>query len=236
MADNSILLFGGNATNILSQVAYAGSTGRTAGHVPGTASSELENKALKQTSLIAAGLAQFIADNQAVNIVDTLTVQNIADYLQDAIEALQISVPDATNIVKGLIYLASNAQAQAFSGGLYALTPATLYAAFQGANQSLVAQNGQQILPGGLIEKWGYISVETEGQGTANVVTVTFSPAFPSECFGVQLTHVQADGALAASRAPYLHGNPSRTAFSCGIDSDGGPTGPFRVYWQAKGK
>ena len=235
MADNSILLFGGDATNILSQVAYAASEGRTGGHVPGIASSQLENKALKQASLLSAGLAQFIADNQSENIADTLTVQQIADYLKDAIEALQISVPDATNIVKGIVYLASNAQAQAFTGGLYVLTPATLFAAFQGANQSLVANNGFQRLPGGLIERWGFADVLAEGTGTTTT-TVTFAPAFPNECFNVQLTHVQTDGALSGSRAPYLHGNPTRTSFKVGIDRYSGPELTHRVYWRAIGR
>ena len=234
MADNSILLFGGSATNILSQNAYSASEGRTLGHVPGIASSQLENKALKQASLLAAGLAQFIADNQAENIADTLTVQNIADYLQDAIESLQIEVPDATTTVKGIMYLATALQAQNWINGLYAITPATLYSAFQGANQSLVANNGFQKFPGGLIECWGYTDVTAEGQGTTTT-TVNFSPAFPSACFNVQLTHVQTDGALSASRTPYLHGNPSKSSFKIGIDSDGGPSGPFRVYWRAIG-
>lgn len=235
MATNSILLFGGSATNILSQVAYAASTGRTAGHVPGEASSQLENKALKQASLMAAGVAQFIADNQSENIADTLTVQNIADYLQDAIEALQIAVPDATESVKGIMYLASALQAQNWISGLYAITPATLYSALQGANQSLVANNGFQVWPGGLIDKWGYTDVTAEGSGTTSRVTVNFSPAFPNACFYVNLQQVQSAGAVAENMVPYLGGNPTKTGFTCGLDTHGGPTGPYRVYWTARG-
>lgn len=233
MADSEILLFGGSASSIMSQASYE--TNAPAGHAVGIADQSLENKALKQLSLLAAGLAKFIADNQAVDIVDTLTVQNIADYLQDALEALQVTVPDASTTVKGKIEIATSAEAQTYASSLLAITPATMYAACQGANQSLVANNGFQIHPGGLIEKWGYTDVTAESQGTDDLVTVSFSPAFPNACFHVAPIAVQSAGALSENMVPYLGGNPSKTSFSIGLDTHGGPSGPYRVYWRAIG-
>lgn len=87
MATNSILRFGENAANILSQTEYQDDSQRLIGHQPGLARSTLENKVLKQVSAIAAGVAEFIADNQSNNVTDSLTAQNIADYLSTAILA-----------------------------------------------------------------------------------------------------------------------------------------------------
>lgn len=87
MATNSILRFGENATSILSQTQYEDDAQRLIGHQPGPARSALENKVLKQVSVIAAGVAEFIADNQSNNVIDSLTAQNIADYLSTAILA-----------------------------------------------------------------------------------------------------------------------------------------------------
>lgn len=53
----------------------------------------------------------------------------------------------------GLVRLADAATAQGLTDALRVLTPATLAAAFQGGNQ-LLADNGYQRLPGGLILQW----------------------------------------------------------------------------------
>ncbi len=81
MAANNILPFGATASNELSDSAYAAEAQRLTGNQPGKASSKLNNKALHQTSLIAAGIAQFLADRQATDLTDTLTPANIAAML-----------------------------------------------------------------------------------------------------------------------------------------------------------
>lgn len=83
MATNEILLFAETDTgsNLLTQVEYDGDAQRPIGNQPGVARSKLVNKALRQSSLIASGVAEFLADNQSNNITDGLTPQNIADYL-----------------------------------------------------------------------------------------------------------------------------------------------------------
>jgi hypothetical protein len=96
MATNEILQFAetDTGTNLLTQAEYLADSQRPIGNQPGVARSKLVNKALRQASLIAAGLAEYIADNQANNITDALTPQNIADYLQAAITgALGVTPP-----------------------------------------------------------------------------------------------------------------------------------------------
>lgn len=95
MATNEILLFASTntGTNLLTQAEYAADAQRTTGNQPGIARSKLVNKALRQASLISAGVAEFIADNQSNNITDSLTAQNIADYLALAIQQI-IVIPD----------------------------------------------------------------------------------------------------------------------------------------------
>jgi len=43
------------------------------------------NKALKQTTLVSATLAKFIADNQVEAVVDTLTEVQLSTMLQEAL-------------------------------------------------------------------------------------------------------------------------------------------------------
>ncbi len=94
MATNEILPFASTntGTNLLTQAEYTSDAQRTIGHQPGIARSKLENKVLRQASLMAAGLAEFIADYQANNVTDSLTPQNVADYLYAAIDQLFVRV------------------------------------------------------------------------------------------------------------------------------------------------
>lgn len=87
MATNEILPFASTdtGTNLLTQAEYVSDAQRTTGNQPGIARSKLVNKALRQSSLLSAGLAEFIADYQSNNVSDGLTAQNIADYLLEAL-------------------------------------------------------------------------------------------------------------------------------------------------------
>lgn len=92
MATNGILQFAetDTGTNLLTQAEYLADSQRPIGNQPGVARSKLVNKALRQASLIAAGVAEFLADNQANNITDGLTPQNIADYMATVVRSLGI--------------------------------------------------------------------------------------------------------------------------------------------------
>jgi hypothetical protein len=172
MATNEILRFAetNTGTNLLTQAEYASDAQRTTGHQPGIARSKLENKALRQASLIAAGVAEFIADYQANNVTDSLTAQQVADYLLAAITANIPVVPDASTTVKGIIEIATASEAQSYASSLLAITPSTLNQALKGANQSL-SSSGYQKLPGGLLVQWGRT-------GTGSTSSVLFPIAF----------------------------------------------------------
>lgn len=92
MATNEILRFAetDTGTNLLTQAEYLADSQRPIGNQPGVARSKLVNKALRQSSLIAAGIAEFLADNQSNNITDSLTPQNIADYMAAVVRSLGI--------------------------------------------------------------------------------------------------------------------------------------------------
>lgn len=81
MATNSILPFGTTAGTELTDAEYAADAQRLTGHQPGIARERLANKQAHQASVMASGLAQFIADNQATNVTDALTPAQISTML-----------------------------------------------------------------------------------------------------------------------------------------------------------
>lgn len=85
MGTNTILEFGDTAGNEYADAAYAALAQRVSGVVPGVADDKLANKVWHQVSVIAAGIAQFIADRQAANISDALTPAQVAGYLAAAL-------------------------------------------------------------------------------------------------------------------------------------------------------
>ena len=92
MAENQILPFAyADGANVLSQTDYVGDNQRLIGHQPGIARSALENKALRQATLMAAGVGQFIADKQTADVTDGLTPQEVSDMLTDALDSLIMS-------------------------------------------------------------------------------------------------------------------------------------------------
>lgn len=92
MATNEILQFAetDTGTNLLTQAEYLADSQRPIGNQPGVARSKLVNKALRQASLISAGVAEFLADNQTNDITDGLTPQEIADYMATVVRSLGI--------------------------------------------------------------------------------------------------------------------------------------------------
>lgn len=89
MATNFILPFAGTdtGTNLLTQEEYEADAQRIIGHQPGVARSKLENKALRQATAMASGLAQFIADNAELDVSDEMTAADIAAAIDAALAA-----------------------------------------------------------------------------------------------------------------------------------------------------
>lgn len=99
MANNEILPFAqGVGANVQTQGDYATEALRTSGNVAGIARSNVNNKALRQASVIASALAQYIADNQPNDVTDSLTPAAIAVLLSDALKAgLGVTAPQFDN-------------------------------------------------------------------------------------------------------------------------------------------
>lgn len=95
MALNKILPFADTASggNILTDAAYESDAQRNIGHQPGIARQELANKQARQTSIISAGVAQFLADNQAIDVVDTLTPEQISTMLSSSVVKYYTTTP-----------------------------------------------------------------------------------------------------------------------------------------------
>lgn len=138
MATNEILQFASQDTgsNLLTQTEYEGDAQRVIGHQPGIARSRLENKVLRQTSLMAAGLAQFMAANQSGDITDGLSAQDIADALNLSLENKIASVGTG-----GIKLLQSTPVAPPVGSGLIAENHASVVL-------ELTADNGESIIVG----------------------------------------------------------------------------------------
>jgi len=97
MATNEILVFAGDpGANVDTQAAYDADPQRGSGNVPGVARSAFVNKALLQSTLIAAAVGQFMADYQPNDINDQEDVAVLAGYLADAVGALG-SIPSVVS-------------------------------------------------------------------------------------------------------------------------------------------
>lgn len=72
---------------VLDTPTYNADTQRLNGNQPGVARANFVNKALKQVSAIAAGVAQFIADNQTSDVTDDLLASAISTMLKAACKA-----------------------------------------------------------------------------------------------------------------------------------------------------
>lgn len=105
--------------------------------------------------------------------------------------------------------VASSAQAQALASNTTLITPLRLKEAFQGANQSLLANNGYQILPGGLIEQWASVTfTSVSGLQTA---LLNFPIAFPSLFLSATVSLQIGSSATYTDQAQWLF-SPSTTS------------------------
>lgn len=77
----------GGGANVESQGAYASDTLRTNGNQPGVAVSALNNKAIRQGSFVASGVAQFVANITGAATVDNGVAAQFLSQLQAAVQA-----------------------------------------------------------------------------------------------------------------------------------------------------
>jgi hypothetical protein len=190
------------ANDVLALSAYESAAERLVGNQPGIASRALVNTVLRQVSHVAAGLATFVAARYEPGVVDDGDLAKVHAGLVAAIASViaeQVDVdhatrtdnphavtaaqlPDllahlrehaqATEALLGLLRISTTAEAQGLADNLTALTPLGLARAFGGSNQLLAAQ-GYQRLPGGLIVQMAGVNATTSG------AAVTWPIAFP---------------------------------------------------------
>lgn len=117
----------------------------------------------------------------AIVAVEEGTANADSQWMLTTDGTITIGTTALTFVRKDGVTYASNAEAQAFVVTNKAITPASLAAALQGANQSMAA-SGYQKLPGGLIIQWG--AIPSVGSG----ITVTFPLAFPNAAYSVAVS------------------------------------------------
>jgi len=104
---NDFLTFSANAgANVLSQASYAAAAETATGYVAGTASSAAVNKTLRQASIMAAMIAQFIVDKAAQTVVDDGTTSTIETNFIAAIlavaQTMNITIPNVSGLTAAL--------------------------------------------------------------------------------------------------------------------------------------
>lgn len=98
MATNDFLVFcGGAGANVLSQADWAALAQRPTGFQSGIAKSAQLNKAWRQSSIMAAVLGQFIADQSGQNAVDDGTTTALLTNLIAAVRASSTQLFTGTN-------------------------------------------------------------------------------------------------------------------------------------------
>ncbi|WP_244136043.1 MULTISPECIES: hypothetical protein [unclassified Burkholderia] len=101
MATNDFLVFGGGSSpNVIDQATYAALSARLSGFQSGTALSAQLNKVWRQSSIMAAVLAQFTANFSGQNSVDDGSTATLLTNLQAAINAAGITAPQFDSSIK----------------------------------------------------------------------------------------------------------------------------------------
>lgn len=133
----------------------------------------------------------------------------------------------ATDTVAGISRFATNSEVVAGVLDSVGVNPLNLLNAFTSVGrQTLNATQGQQVFVGGLILKWGNSSEVVAGD-----ITITFTTAFPNECFGL----------IAIPKVAIPLDYDSTTVQSVSASSvvlnrvAGGVAGAYDVFWLAVG-
>jgi len=157
MATNNFKAFGiGASANVTSQADYEALAALLTGFQSGKASSAQINKALRQSSTMAAVLGQFIAQAG----LDALDNGNIASLLNNLINAL------TTNLSLG------NASKRTVGAGTNQIPDMSFFPLSTG-------EIGYTKFPNGLILQWGYLS-GSPSSGSQATLTGTYPIAFPT--------------------------------------------------------
>lgn len=108
-------------TNLLSEADYLAAADRVSGNKPGIASSQLNNRALRQSAAIASQLAQLVADTTGDDVLDDANEPKLLSLLKAALGQLPpriVSVTSGTGTLNSSYYFYV-ASANATSGATY---------------------------------------------------------------------------------------------------------------------
>lgn len=174
MATNNFKAFGIAASaNVTTQTDYESLPALLTGFTSGKASSAQINKALRQSSSMAAMLGQFL--NTAG--LDALDNGSLTTLLSNFTTSLSTNLSLGTAAKKNV----GNSAAQIPDMSLF------------GSN---LIQNGYTKLPNGVVIQWGYLLFSTAGQG---VMTTNFNIAFPTSALAVYATDMGGTGGQAVA-------------------------------------
>lgn len=146
------------------------------------------------TDLIADAVADYLPLTGGV-LSGTLTLSGTPtenmhaankQYVDTQVESISVVVPDASETVKGIVEIATSAEAVAFTANKI-IDGEKLALAFKSTNQ-LLSPTGKQILPGGLQFRWGSCSTLASNSGA----DVTFATQFPVAALHAFVTAVTA--------------------------------------------
>lgn len=153
----------GAGANVVTQPQYAALSAVTNGFSAGIAQSAQLNKVWRQSSIMAAVLAQFIADEAAVSAIDDGTTATLLANLKTGVGNLATaSMPAASTSVSGILKLATAALVNGGTDNVTAITPLALNSAMPASIGSL----GSFSLPNGLIVNWGTLAGIVAGTTT----------------------------------------------------------------------
>lgn len=133
----------------------------------------------------------------------------------------------ATDAVAGISRFGTDAEVVAGTLNSVGINPLSLLSAFTAVGrQTLNITQGQQVFVGGLILKWGNSSNVVAGD-----ITITFTTAFPNECFGLL--------AIPKSWTPLSYDSTTIQSVSASTvvlnRVAGGSAGAYDVFWVALG-
>ncbi|CAB3845753.1 hypothetical protein LMG26842_02580 [Achromobacter dolens] len=221
MATNDLLPFATDNTNVLTQAEYAADAQRTSGNVPGVARAKLVNKAARQSSVVAAGVGQFLADNQATNVTDTLTATAMSTMMTAAVRT---AIPAATESTQGKAAIASQTVVDAGTDDTTIVSPKKLKNGFAIS----LAANGYVKFPswlGGWIVQWAAAAADiTVPAQSSDMQTITFPMAFPNAVFRVFPTVMATSGSRMFG-APFT---PTLTNVAISLNNTGTSSGTGR--------
>ena len=83
MATNGFKIFDENNQNSISDADYSSDNQRLNGFTSGVARSDVFNKSLRQSTVIAAAIGQVLAD-KGYNVTDTTTFSDLVGYIKSA--------------------------------------------------------------------------------------------------------------------------------------------------------